>query len=82
MLKTNKTINLNGTSEIDGVQVVYMSASISKENGTASINKNISNQDLYNANKVAVRKDMGDFEDIVYSLEDSILSEDAPVEVK
>lgn len=73
MLKLNKTINLNGTSEIDGQIVVYMNASISTDgNSSASINKNIANQDLYNANKSAVRADMADFEDEVYKVEDEL----------
>lgn len=75
MLKTNKTININGTSELDGVQVVYMSASISTDGNNANINKNITNQDLYNANKVAVRKDMSDFEDVVYATEDELIKD-------
>ena len=42
MLKINKTINLNATSEIDGQVVVYMNASISTDGNTnANINKNI-----------------------------------------
>ena len=31
MLRINKTINLNGASEIEGQVVVYMSASISTD---------------------------------------------------
>ena len=73
MLKVNKNITLNGTSEIDGQVVVYMSASISTDgNSNANINKSIANQDLYNSNKVAVREDMATFEKEVYKVEDSI----------
>lgn len=75
MLKVSKTININGTSEIEGVQVAYMSASISTDGNNASINKNITNQDLYNANKVEVRKDMSDFEDVVYATEDELIKD-------
>ncbi|WP_286233356.1 hypothetical protein [Romboutsia ilealis] len=76
MLKINKTINLNGTSEINGQVVVYMNASISTDGTTnANINKNISNQELYNANKVSVRADMSAFEEEVYKIEDELNSD-------
>ncbi|WP_286149561.1 MULTISPECIES: hypothetical protein [Bacillota] len=76
MLKINKTININGTSEIDGQVVVYMNASISTDGNTnANINKNITNQDLYNANKVSVRADMSAFEEEVYKIEDELNSD-------
>ena len=72
MLKINKTINLNGNSEIDGQIVVYMNASISTNGENANINKNIVNQNLYNANKSQVRADMKAFEDEVYKIEDEL----------
>lgn len=75
MLKINKTINLNGTSEINGQVVAYMSASISTDGQSANINKGITNQDLYNANKVSVRADFAEFENEVYKVEDSINNE-------
>ncbi len=50
-----------------------MNASISTDGNTsANINKSISNQELYNANKSQVRKDMAEFESEVYKVEDSI----------
>lgn len=76
MLKINKTINLNGTSEINGQVVVYMNACLSTDGTTnANINKNISNQELYNANKVSVRADMSAFEEEVYKIEDELNSD-------
>lgn len=73
MLNTNKTININGTSTIEGQVVVYMSASLSTDGSTnENINKNIQNQILYEANKVAVRQDMRNFEDLVYSEQDKL----------
>jgi hypothetical protein len=75
MLKVNKNITVSGTSEINGVQVAYLSATISTD-GKASenISKNISNQDLYNKNKAEVRADMADFEQEVYKVQDEIIS--------
>lgn len=74
MLEVNKNITINGTSEIEGVQVVYMTATISTDGGNnAGMTKTVTNQELYNKNKVAVRKDMADFETEVYAVQDSIV---------
>ena len=74
MLEVNKNITLTGISKINGVQVAYMSATISSDGGAgANINKSITNQEVYNANKVKVREDIAGFEDEVYKLEDELL---------
>ncbi|CEQ08614.1 Uncharacterised protein [[Clostridium] sordellii] len=73
MLKTTKTINITGNSMIDGQVVVYMSASLSTDGSTnGNINKNITNQSLYESNKLEVRKDMRAFEDLVYEEQDKL----------
>ncbi len=73
MLKTTKTISINGNSEIDGQVIVYMSASLSTTGtGSENISKTINNQELYNANKSEVRKDMREFEDLVYAEQDRL----------
>ena len=71
-LKTNKNITLTGISEIGGVQAIYMSATIGTDGTNANVNKTITNQELYNVNKVDCRKDIADFEAAVYAIEDSI----------
>lgn len=73
MLKTGKTITINGSSVVDGQIVVYMNASLSTD-GTSNenINKNIQNQELYSNNKDSVRKDMRDFEDLVFAEQDKL----------
>lgn len=75
MLKMNKNITLNATSEINGAQVVHMSATISTNGGNASISKSITNKELYDSNKVEVRKDMNDFEIDVYAVEDELVKD-------
>ena len=73
MLETNKNITLTGVSKIDGVQVAYMSATISSDGGAgANANKSITNQEVYNSNKVQVRKDISEFENKVYEVEDEL----------
>lgn len=75
MLNINRKTTLNGTSIIDGVQVAYMSASISTDGVEgANVNKTITNQEVYNANKVQVRADIAEFEQEVYKIEDELLA--------
>lgn len=63
MLEINKNINLNGVSKINGVQVAYMSATISNDGGSGA-----------NVNKAQVRKDILEFEQEVYKVEDELLA--------
>lgn len=73
MLKTNKNITIVGQSFIEDKQVVYMSANISTDGSSnASINTSIMNESIYNANKVECRKDIADFQTIVYATQDEI----------
>ena len=73
MLKTTKTINLNGESKIGDTIVANMYATLSTTGmGNENINKTILNQDLYNENKTEVRQDMRDFEDLVYAEQDKL----------
>ena len=73
MLEVNKNITLTGISKIDGVQVAYMSASISTDGGNgANVNETITNQEVYNANKAHVRADIAEFKNKVYEMEDEL----------
>ena len=71
MLSTTKSINLNGTSsvEVNGVKtpVVYFNAQI-KSDGTYNVNYSVQNDELYKANKDAVKADRDEFEELVESL--------------
>ena len=68
MLSTTKSINLNGTSsvEVNGVKtpVVYFNAQI-KSDGTYNVNYSVQNDELYKANKDAVKSDRDEFEALV-----------------
>ena len=70
MLKTTRSITINGTStvEVDGVEkvVANLTANI-KEDQNVTINQFIQNQTLYIDNRTQVRKDKNDFEDYVDS---------------
>ena len=71
MLSTTKSINLNGTSSVDvnGVKtpVVYFNAQI-KSDGTYNVNYSVQNDELYKANKEAVKADRDEFEALVEQL--------------
>ena len=68
MLSTTKTISINGTStvEVNGVKtpVVYFNAQI-KSDGTYNVNYSVQNDELYKANKDAVKADRDEFEALV-----------------
>ena len=68
MLSTTKTISINGTSsvEVNGVKkpVVYFNAQIQAD-GKYNVNYSVQNDDLYKANKDAVKSDRDEFEALV-----------------
>ena len=71
MLSTTKSINLNGTSsvEVSGVKtpVVYLNAQIQAD-GKYNVNYSVQNDELYKANKDAVKADRDEFEALVEQL--------------
>lgn len=75
MLKTTKQITLTGYSEINGQNVVQLTASIPSDTGVGNINQYVQNSELYEANKTQVRQDVRDFTDLVYEIEDEMASE-------
>ena len=73
MLSTTKSINLNGTSSVDvnGVKtpVVYFNAQIQAD-GKYNVNYSVQNDELYKANKDAVKADRDEFETLVEQMTD------------
>ena len=80
MLKTTKSITLNGNSEIDGQPVVNLSATIPDNTGVGNVSQYIQNTELYEKNKAVVRKDIADFQAAVYEVEDEIAAEAEMIE--
>lgn len=75
-LETKKSISITGESKINGQSVIYLSANVTTDSaGNTSINQTINNQDLYCQNRVECRKDVEDFQDKVWTVEDDLLSE-------
>ena len=77
MLKTNKSISISGRSMVDDKQVATFNANIYEANasgGSDNINMIITDRDLYDANKVTVRKDLQDFQTKVWSAQDEVMA--------
>lgn len=75
MLDVKRSITLTGSSKIDGKTAMYMSANIAKDSKTSS-NSAVMDQALYDANKKECRKDLADFQDTIYDVEDSLETEE------
>lgn len=79
MLETNKTTTLSGYSKINGQSVVYLNANITTEStGNTSISQSIQNQELYKANLTECRKDINDFQDQVWAIENEMIADTPP----
>lgn len=77
MLKTSKSIAISGRSMVDDKQVATFNANIYAANafgGSDNINMIITDRDLYDANKVTVRKDLQDFQTKVWSAQDEVMT--------
>lgn len=72
-LTSTKSVNLFGQSIVGDVTIMQLSATINYgETVTTSYTETIVNNELYQKNKREVRKDITDFKDIVYALEDEV----------
>ncbi|MFW8618515.1 hypothetical protein ACOJB1_11785 [Enterococcus innesii] len=75
-LEIKKSININGESKINNQSVIFLTANVTTSNvGNTSINQTINNQELYRKNRVECRKDVEDFQDKVWAVEDDLLHE-------
>lgn len=74
-LHKTKSTTLTGESQIDGITVVRMTASLSTSGGSDYVNQSVLNVDKYNGNKREVRKDIAAFQDYVYEQQDAIDTE-------
>lgn len=77
MLRTNKSIAISGRSMVEDKQVATFNANIYEANasgGSDNINMIITDRNLYDANKVTVRKDLQDFQTKVWSAQDEVMA--------
>ena len=75
MLKTNKTVTLNGSSLIDGAAVEGYTASIDSENPeNMNISSWINDQKTYKEHRADCRADKAAFEDAAFALQDEMIA--------
>ena len=78
MLRTSKSIAISGRSMVEDKHVATFNANIYEANasgGSDNINMIITDRDLYDKNKSAVRKDLQDFQTKVWSAQDEVMAE-------
>ena len=68
-LKGSKSVSLSFQSMVGDQVAIYMSAQI-HENGKSNSNMTIQDLELYEANKTECRKDMNEFNTMLWELED------------
>jgi hypothetical protein len=74
-LQTRKKITIEGESVINGVVVQGYRAEISTSNPeNVQMSEWIADQNGYKANRVQARKDNSEFEDLVYSIQDELIT--------
>ena len=75
-LGVKKAISITGDSRINGQRVIHFSATVTTDSaGNTNINQQIENQDLYRQNRVECRKDVDEFQEKVWAIEDDLLNE-------
>lgn len=74
-LKTKKTINsiaLEASSVINGVEVLKLSTQVSNTSSYSNVQQTIKDQQAYDDNKTAVRKDVLAFQDAIFDAQDEL----------
>jgi len=74
-LNTKKTINsiaLEGSSVINGVEVLTLSTQVSSTSSYSNVQQIIKDQQGYDDNKAAVRKDVLAFQDAIFDAQDQL----------
>ena len=77
MLKGSKSVSLSFQSMVGDQVAIYMSAQI-LENGKSNSNMTIQDLELYEANKTECRKDMNEFNNMLWELEDKNAKAEEP----
>lgn len=74
-LVTRQTVSLNGDSRVNDQIIATFSARIPQGSGNSNVSMDITNQQLYELNKIEVREDQAAFQARVYEIEDSLTAE-------
>lgn len=74
-LVTRQTVSLNGDSRVNDQIIATFSARIPQDSGNSNVSMDITNQQLYELNKIEVRKDQAAFQAKVYEIEDGLTAD-------
>lgn len=79
MLETKRSITLTGEIKVKDSDrtVVYLNATVAEGGGEDSINQNIQDSKLYEANKTTVRQEIAEFTEQFYAAQDARATETA-----
>lgn len=77
MLETKRSITLTGEIKVKDSDrtVVYLNATVAEGGGEDSINQNIQDAKLYEANKQTVRQEIAEFTEQFYAAQDARATE-------
>lgn len=75
MLKMQKSIALNGSSQLETGEIIATMYHTIDENGTTSSGSNVINTNLYESNKEMVRADIDEFTSACREEEDKIITQ-------
>ena len=75
MLQVEKSTTLTGRIEFEGQQAVYLQAQISDTGGNSNISQTITNQDVYDKNKMECRNAIKEFQQKVWTIEDEYVTQ-------
>lgn len=79
MLEIKRSITLTGEIKVPDSDrtVVYLNATVAEGGGEDSINQNIQDSKLYEANKEAVRQEIAEFTEQFYAAQDARVTDTA-----
>lgn len=70
--KSINSISLEATSTVNGVDVLTLSTQVTDSASYSNVSQTITNQQAYDQNKAAVRKDVLAFQDAIFDAQDEL----------
>lgn len=70
--KSINSISLEATSTVNGVDVLTLSTQVTDSASYSNVSQTINNQQAYDDNKMAVRKDVLAFQDAIFDAQDEL----------
>lgn len=70
--KSINSISLEATSTVNGVDVLTLSTQVTDSASYSNVQQIVKNQQAYDQNKAAVRKDIQEFSDAIFDAQDEL----------